>query len=66
MDDQVRGRLQRLLQGIGRRIIQDVPVELDACEICRKTECTQDEWIVCEERIAHAKCLEALHDKKES
>ena len=58
MDEQTRGRLQGLLRSIGQHIIQDVPHELHACEICRKTECSQDEWIVCDNRIAHAKCLE--------
>jgi hypothetical protein len=66
MDEQNRNSLKRLLQAIGQRIIQDVPPELDACEICRKTECSQDEWIVCEQRIAHAKCLEAFQNKTQS
>jgi hypothetical protein len=66
MDAQTRARLKQLLQRIGKRIVQDVPHELDACEICRKSECTHDEWIVCENRIAHAKCLEELQDKKRS
>ena len=63
VEEQNRNRLKRLLQDISQCIIQDVPPELDACEICRKTECLQDEWIVCENRIAHAKCLEAFQDK---
>jgi len=63
VDEQNRNRLKRLLQDISQRIIQDVPPELDACEICRKTECSQDEWIMCENRIAHAKCLEAFQNK---
>jgi len=62
MDEQNRNRLKRLLQTISQPIIQDVPPELDACEFCRKTECSQDEWIVCENRIAHAKCLEEHQD----
>ena len=66
MDEQNTNRLKRLLQTISQRIIQDVPPELDACEICRKTECSRDEWIVCENRIAHAKCLEAYQDKTRS
>jgi hypothetical protein len=52
-----KDRLKRLLTTIGQRIIQEVPPELDACEICRRTECLQDEWIVCENRIAHVRCL---------
>jgi hypothetical protein len=55
-----QGKLRGLLRRIGNGIVQDVPQELYACEICRKTQCDQDEWIVCENRIAHAKCLEAL------
>jgi len=66
MDAEKRSRLRRVLQQIGRSIIQDVPVGLDACEICRKTECTQDEWIVCENRIAHSKCLEEIDYRKAS
>ena len=66
MDEQNRNRLKRLLQTISQPIIQDVPPELDACEICRKTQCSQDEWIVCENRIAHMKCLEAYQGKKRS
>ena len=63
LDEQNKIQLKRLLQSIGQHIIQDVPPELHACEICRKTECLQDEWIACENRIAHMKCLEALQDK---
>lgn len=57
-------RLKRVLQRIGESILQDVPSELAACEICRKTECTEDEWIVCDNRIAHAKCLEGIEEGK--
>ena len=66
MDEQKQTRLKRLLQRIGAGIVQDVPPELYACEICRRTRCVQDEWIVCESRIAHAKCLEEVMDKEQS
>ncbi len=66
MDEQNRNRLKRLLQTIRQGIIQDVPPDLHACEICRKTECSQDEWIVCEKRIAHMKCLEEYQNKTRS
>jgi len=56
MEDPAKDRLKRLLTTIRQRIIQEVPPELDACEICRRTECLQDEWIVCENRIAHVRC----------
>ena len=57
MDEEARGRLKRLLHSLSDRTIQEVPPELYGCEICRRTDCCQDEWIVCENRIAHAKCL---------
>ena len=62
LDEQNKNQLKRLLQRISQHIIQDVPPELHACEICRKTECLQDEWIACENRIAHVKCLETIQD----
>lgn len=58
MDERIRGRLKRLSERISEHAIQEVPPGLYACEICRRTECSQDEWIVCENRVAHAKCLE--------
>lgn len=63
MDEQTRSKLKRLLQTISEHAIQEVPPEMYACEICRRTDCSQDEWIVCENRIAHAKCLEEHQDK---
>jgi hypothetical protein len=66
MDEQKKTRLKSLLRHISEGIVQDVPPELYACEICRKTQCVQDEWIVCEKRIAHAKCLAAIQDKGRS
>ncbi len=64
MDAQKRSRLRRLLERIGNGIVRDIPPGLAACEICKKTECAQDEWIACENRIAHAKCLEGLEDER--
>lgn len=66
MDQRKQTRLKGLLQRISDGIAMDVPSGFDVCEICRKTECAQDEWIVCENRIAHAKCLEAIQDKEGS
>lgn len=66
MDQQNRNGLKRLLQAISQRIIQAVPPTLYACEICRKTECSQEEWIACETRIAHAKYLVAHQGKTPS
>jgi hypothetical protein len=56
--------MKSLFQRIKGQIIREVPPELYACEICRKSECSQDEWLACENRIMHAKCAEALQGKK--
>lgn len=66
MDKQKKSWLGRLWQRIGAGVIADVPSELYACEVCRKTQCTQGEWVVCENRIAQAKLLEAIQDRKRS
>jgi hypothetical protein len=63
MESIKQNRLKRLLQSIVDGIVQDVPPELDVCEMCRKPRCSQDEWIVCENRILHMKCLEAYEKK---
>jgi len=55
-----------MLQRIGGCIARDAPPDIAACEICRKIQCANDEWIVCERRIAHAKCLEEIENKKRS
>ena len=58
MNKEQKSRLQRLLQ----RFAQEVPPELEACLICQKSECSQDEWIACDNRIAHAKCLKKIQE----
>ena len=52
--------LKNVLKNLKTEIIQDVPNQLSECEICRKTECSDDKWIKCEKRIAHMKCLEEI------
>ena len=47
------GLLSRLLSRIKNALIADMPVELDACEICRKTECSHGKWESCENRLNH-------------
>ena len=64
MDARKRGRLRRVLKRLAKSIVEDVPPGLAACEICSKTHCTNDEWIVCEGHIAHAKCLEEIDTTK--
>lgn len=64
MEKQRQSWLRRLLQRIGAGIIADVPSELYACEVCRKNQCAQGDWVVCENRIAQAKLLEAIQGKE--
>lgn len=62
----MKAELQQLLKNLKKEIVQDIPDELAACEICGATECHNDEWINCEKRIAHAKCLKALAERKKA
>jgi hypothetical protein len=59
-------KLKRILKNCKNGIIQDVPNELAECLVCRKNECHNDEWIKCENRIAHMKCLEKLAKNKQT
>lgn len=58
--------LTKLWRKIKSAIVQDLPVELDACELCRKTECSQGHWQDCTNRIEHAKRLEIDRAKQSS
>ncbi len=62
----MKAELQRLLKNLKKEIVQDIPDELAACEVCGATDCNSDEWIHCENRIAHAECLKALAKRKET
>jgi hypothetical protein len=33
-------------------VVQDMPAELEACEDCRVTDCTQQQWQQCARRLA--------------
>jgi len=57
-------KLKRTLKNLKSEIIQDAPYELDQCLVCGKIKCTNDEWIKCENRIAHMKCLEESEKNK--
>jgi len=36
-----------------RHVIQEVPVELAACEMCGVGQCPQEKWLTCSNRIFH-------------
>jgi hypothetical protein len=63
VEHRILNTLKQLFRRAGDGIVQDVPPELDVCESCRKPVCNQEEWIVCENRIAHVKCLEAFRQR---
>lgn len=64
MNQHKRNTLKNILRRLKNDWIQEIPLEIAACEICRKTECSEDEWIRCENRIAHARCLEEIRAKR--
>lgn len=64
MDQNKHRTLKAILLHLKDKLVQEVPPDIAACEVCRKTECSEDEWIRCENRIAHAKCLEAVRARK--
>jgi hypothetical protein len=42
---------RRLWRFMARQIVDDVPEDVAICEFdCRKGQCMQDEWAVCERR----------------
>jgi hypothetical protein len=44
-----------LWQWIKDEIVQDVPEEIALCEFdCNKAQCTQEQWLACSRRLAHA------------
>ena len=47
--------IQRLSQWVLNQIVQDVPEDSALCEFgCRKGQCTQGEWAMCERRLHRA------------
>ena len=64
MNNSKLDKLKRTLKNLKNKIIQDGPNELAECLVCGKTKCTNDEWIKCENRIAHMKYLEESEKNK--
>jgi len=44
-------RLGRLWRRIRVCFVQDVPVSIDLCEVCREVVCTQGRWETCDGRL---------------
>jgi hypothetical protein len=53
----LRARLRELISRVKRSLIQPIPPELEACEVCGKLRCPDDEWKSCERRIATAEFI---------
>jgi hypothetical protein len=53
----LRARLSGLISRMKHSLIQPIPPELDACEVCGKLRCPDDEWKSCERRIATAEFI---------
>ena len=53
----LRARLSGLISRVKRWVVQPVPPELEACEVCGKLRCADDEWKSCEKRIATAEFI---------
>jgi hypothetical protein len=44
--------LRRLLERNARRVVDDVPEEIAACEFeCRKLDCREGDWKTCARRL---------------
>ena len=59
MESKRQNRSKSLLRRVINNIVQDVPPEVDVCEMCRKPRCPEEEWTVCENRTFHLKCVDA-------
>ena len=57
-------RFGQFIHKLKSHLVTDVPIELDACEDCRATECSHDKLIHCENRINRAKRIEADLNRK--
>jgi hypothetical protein len=51
---------EKINQAFGRvkaSIIQDCPPELIECQVCGKPECSSEEWLNCEKRLASSRLI---------
>lgn len=43
---------------IKRHLVDDVPSDLAACELCRLPTCSNEKWIDCKNRLVHKERLD--------
>jgi hypothetical protein len=48
-----------------RHVVAEVPEEMSACLNCRVSQCTQERWAACPQRLAEAAALKALRQAQE-
>ena len=56
------GRIMRpIWLWLENQFIQEIPADLALCEYeCRKQDCTEADWLICERRITHAEAAEPV------
>lgn len=57
-------KLNKITSFIKRHLVDDVPNELAACEICRSPTCSNEKWTGCKDRLAHKERLEEEEAKE--
>lgn len=53
-------RVRQALKRLKGSIVQDCPPELYACEVCKKLECNNEEWLHCEKRLEAAEFMKSF------
>ena len=53
----LRERVRELMLRLKRSVVQHIPAELEACEVCGKLDCRGAEWASCEKRLASAEFI---------
>jgi hypothetical protein len=54
--------IKRAFRRVKAFVIQDCPPELMECQVCGKLECSSEEWLNCEKRLATAGLIRSLEN----
>lgn len=58
----LRDRVRRLMSRLKGSVIQQIPPELEACEVCSRLDCSSGEFTSCETRLAAAEFVRTGND----